>query len=234
MSRIVITNACNDLVDNATAQKWVDAIQRQIALDFAPAWNEAATLHYIGDSATEQPQAGDWLIRLVREASEAGTLGVHWLASGIPTGEVGVQTCIDDKVEPSSCLSHELLEMVLDPFASWAAQVGKVMLALEACDRVENSDPDYKIDGVAVENFSLPAAFLDGGNGPFDFRGKCTSNDVLPNGYQLLVDLGSSQWTQVTGALARAAKLKAGPSSRRAARMLRAGVDPKTLVLVTA
>lgn len=233
--RIVIVNACVSLVDNATAQKWCDAIQRQVANDFAPIWNESAVLHYIGDSTTEQPLPTDGVIRLVATSSTDGALGTHWLAgTQQPVGEVGAQTCLDDGVAISSCLSHEILECILDPMATAAMQVGKSMLALEACDRTEDSDSTYTIDGVSLENFSLPSAFLDGAPGPWDFRKKCSTNNVLANGYQLSVDLGSGTWTQITGALARRSKQKAGPSSRRASRMVRAGVDPASLVLVSA
>lgn len=231
LPQIVVVNRCVDLVDHATAQKWVDAWQRQIAGDFAPVWNKAALLHYAGD--TEKLDATDWLLSLVRASATDGALGSHWL-DGRPTGEVGVQTCIDDGVEPSSCGSHEILEMVLDEYATLAFQSGHFILAAEACDRCEGSDGDYRIDGVQVENFSLPSAFINGA-GPWDFRKKCSSNRVLSNGYQLQISLGNGvQWQQVTGAGARRAKRVAGAKSRRASRMLRAGADPKSLVLVPA
>lgn len=228
---IYVPNTCLDLVDNTTAQKWVDAIQRQVVGDVAPEWNQSAILHYVGDSQTERPSPGDGVIPIVRVSSNDGTLGSHWLTGTNPRGEVGAQTCIDDGVVISSTLSHELIEMVADALAIVCFQVGKEIWAAELSDRVEDSDDDYKIDGVLVENWSTRAAFIEGASGPWDFRGKCKNNEVLPNGYQLKFNLSTAQWEQDTGALARPSKNKAAPSSRRASRILRAGHDPANLVL---
>lgn len=233
---IVIVNGCPELVDHATAQKWTAAIERQVAIDFAPLCPiplVGAPLHYAGDGLSEKPGPLDYVIRIVRSSSEPGTLGSHWFADGVPTGECAVETCRDDGVEPSSCLSHEVLEMLFDPYGTLAFQVGRFFLAAEVCDRVEDTDRDYRIDGVLVENFSRPSTF-NGGPGPYDFRKKLDTNIIAPTGYQLQVDIGSAQWSQVTGALARRSKRVAGASSRRAARMTRAGVEPAGLVLVAA
>lgn len=231
---IYVPNACLDIVDNTTGQKWSDAIQRQVALDVAPEWNQAATIHYVGDSQTEKPSPGDGVIPIVRTSSDAGALGSHWLDAANPRGEVGAQTCIDDGVEISSCLSHEIIEMVGDALATLCFQIGREIWAAELSDRVEDSDDNYKIDGVLVENFSMRAAFIEGASGPWDFRKKCTSNVVLPNGYQLKFNLQTGLWEQETGTLARPSKHRAALSSRRASRIRRSGHDPLHLQLKVA
>lgn len=228
---ILIPCSATSLVPNATGEAWVKALQKQVDGDFSPVWNIGDTLQYVGDSQTELPKPGDRIVRIVPSSSDAGTLGSHWLDGSRPSGEVGAQTCVDDNVEISSCLSHEILELLLDPYATMAFQVGRFFLAAEACDRVEDSDKNYKIDGVMVENFSTPAAF-NGTGGPYDFRKMLTSNILAPNGYQLQVDIGSGQWSQVTASLARRSKRRASTNSRRALRMSRAGVSPGSLVLV--
>ncbi len=230
MLKICYINECPDLIDHATAQKWVAAWQRQVTLDFSPEWNLTAVLHYIGDSKIEQPGPDDALIKIVRLSSVDGALGAHWTEDTRPVGEISIQTSINDGVAPSSVGSHETLETVLDASASDAVQVGNLFLAKEACDRVENSDPDYKIDGVLLENFSLPSAFY-GGAGHWDKRRKCTKNEVLPGGYQSQLNVGAVQWEQINGAHVRSSKLTAGPGSRRAFRMIQSGHDPKKLIL---
>lgn len=230
---IVVVNGCPDLVDHATAQRCVDAVQRQVANEFAAAWGVSVVLHYAGDGVGEKPGPLDWVLRIVRDSTDAGTLGSHWFEEGRPVGECAVQTCLDEGVEPPSCLSHEALELIIDPYGTMAFQLGRMMLAGEVCDRVEDSDPDYRIDGVLMENFSLPSAF-NGCGGPWDFRRKCTRNEVLPRGYQLQLDIGSGQWTQATGPLARPSKRVAAPQSRRAARIRRAGHNATKLALVAA
>lgn len=233
MTTIWVPSSALDLVDNATGQKWCDAIQRQLVFDAAQRWPGAGSfvLHYVGDSQTEKPAVGDGVIPIVHASSADGALGSHWRDGENPRGEVGAQTCIDDGVSISSCLSHEILEMAGDLWASLCFQVGNEIWAAELCDRVEDSDDSYTIDGVKVENFSLPAAFLPDVGGPWDFRGKCTSNVVLPTGYQLKFNLQTGQWTQQTGTLARASKQRAAVSSRRASRILRAGHNPKALAI---
>ncbi len=233
MLTICYRNECVGLLDHATAQKWVAAYQRQLVFDLAPRWNVSATLHYIGDSQIEKPGPTDGILTFVAKSSDPGALGAHWVEDSRPVGEIAIQSAIDDGVEPSTVGSHETTEATCDPMACDAVQVGRLFLAKEVADRVENSDPNYKIDGIAVENFSLPSAFY-GGPGPWDFRRICQSNIVLPNGYQLQVDAGSGLWTQVTGENARASKKKAGPSSRRALRMQRAGVAPWKLIVTPA
>lgn len=231
MQCIAIANKAAGIVSDGDLAKWVSAIQRQLAIDFADAWNLSAVLHLLAPG--EDPGEEDWLVNLVPVSSEVGALGCHYLDGQRPVAEVGVQTALDDGVTPSAVLSHEILEMVLDPDAAEAVQLGSLFLAREACDRVEDSDPGYEIDGVRLENFSLPSAFTDG-PGPWDFRKVCASNMVLPRGYQLQVDIGNGQWSQITGARARRSKQTAAPSSRRALRMRRAGADPAKLVLVSA
>lgn len=232
---IYVVNKCPNLVDHPTAQKWVAAWQRQVVGDFAPVWKQSADVHYAGDgTGADAPGKDDRILNLVTYSSSEGALGSHWLNGLQAIGEVGVQTCLDEGIEPSACGSHELLEMLLDPYASLSFQVGKLMLSAEVCDRVEDSNRLYKIDGVALENFSYPSAFLDGAPGPWDFCHICSSNNVLSGGYQLQVDISTNQWTQVTGMRVRKSKTTAGPMSRRAGRMLRAGVDPSQLVVAAA
>jgi len=232
---IQIVNVCPDLVDHGTAQKWVDAIQRQILSDFAPLWDEwtkPATLHYAGDGAGAKPAPGDGVIKIVQHSGDVGALGSHWIDGTHPMGEAAVEDCIADGVAPSSCLDHECLEMNLDVQCVRCVQVGSQIWMLEACDRCESSDENYAIDGIALENFSTPAAFLDSSSGPWDFRKTLSSNVLAPAGYQLALDTGSAQWQQLTGMRARNAKRAARTGSRRASRIRRAGGDPSKLTLV--
>jgi hypothetical protein len=229
MLTIYIANKCPNLVDTATAQKWVDAWQRGVANDIAAKWNKGSILHYIGDSA-DTGTDDDGLINIVERSSSPGTLGTHWWEKR-PLGEIAVLDCQDDKVEPSSCGFHEVGEMTVDAPGNLCFQVGDEIWAAEIHDRVEASDPTYQIDGVTLENFSLPAAFEPGADGPYDFRGKLTTNTLTDAGYQLIIKLGTAQWEQQTSVLARRSKWVAKGTSRRSARMLRAGADPKTLLV---
>jgi hypothetical protein len=232
--RIYYRNTDTNLLDHATGAKWVAAWQKWLLGDVCQHWPQAAAeLYYLGDSQSEIPGASDGVMNFVKLASSPGSLGRHWLVGSQPMGEIALQTSRDDGVDPTSVGAHETGEMALDPFGSLCIQVGNLFQAYELCDRVEDSDSSYTVDGFLMENFSLPAAFI-GGSGPWDFRGKCGSNIVLPAGYQLQLDIGANQWQQVTGDKARASKRVAGVNSRRGRRILMSGYDPAQLLVVPA
>ncbi len=92
---------------------------------------------------------------------QAGALGYHELTSrGTPLGKVFAGLDLRSGVSWTVTLSHELLEMLADPWINWCAQGtdGKIY-ALEVCDAVESDKLGYEIDGVMVSDFITPAWF---------------------------------------------------------------------------
>jgi hypothetical protein len=92
---------------------------------------------------------------------QAGALGYHELTSRRTHLEkvfsgLDVRTGVSCNVTPS----HELLEMLADPWINWCAQGtdGKIY-ALEVCDTAESDKLGYEIDGVMVSDFITPAWF---------------------------------------------------------------------------
>ena len=79
-------------------------------------------------------------------------------------------------------LSHELLEMLADPWINWCAQGddGKIY-ALEVCDAVEADRMGYEIDGVLVSDFITPSWFEPTHADRVDFKGRIvkTARDRL-------------------------------------------------------
>jgi len=68
-------------------------------------------------------------------------------------------------------LSHELLEMLADPWINWCATGNDSKIyALEVCDAVEADDLGYDIDGVRVSDFVTPAWFEPHVRGPVGFQ----------------------------------------------------------------
>src|SRR5664279_2494772 len=89
------------------------------------------------------------VIVVTDDPDQAGALGYHEMSSrGTPLGKVFA--ALDMRLETSwtVTLSHELLEMLADPWINWCAQSpeGK-MYALEVCDAVEADECGYEIDG---------------------------------------------------------------------------------------
>ncbi len=155
---IAITNASTCLTD-AQVEAAVPALQRQVSLDFRAYWDLDCQLILLpkNDALT----SGWWQISVVDNPDQAGALGYHELTShGTPLGKVFAGLDIQCGGSWTVTLSHELLEMLADPWINWCAQGsdGKVY-ALEVCDAVEADELGYQIDGVLVSDFITPAWF---------------------------------------------------------------------------
>lgn len=104
----------------------------------------------------------------------------------------------------SSALSHELAETAGDAACNlWIDDGQGSEWAHELCDAVQ--DWGYRINGVAVSDFVLPAFFAPGSVGPWNFGALIAGGNKLtaalqtaPGGYQIKRSAGSGE-TQVTG-----------------------------------
>ena len=110
----------SSLLDDRAVQHAVRAINRQVTEDFAPIWGAAYSLRLHAsqfdpsstDNITEEPSRGESVMYLVDESTVAGALGYHTRNSkNIPVGFVFVT----DKDDWTSTLSHEVLELIVDP-----------------------------------------------------------------------------------------------------------------------
>lgn len=205
--KIAIVNR-STLLHDSDLPPVVAAIQRQVAEHLAPGWNITAEI-VIG----EQPVA--WIVQLVDDCPEADDIGYHD-DDGAPAALVGVRSAIAEKTSWSSVLSHEVLELIVDPEAVRCFRVGQQIYDLEICDPVEGAP--YLLDGVEVENFVLPSWFLPGSAGPWDHAGVLTGPlQLAAGGYASTADAGVPK--QLTGRRARTSKHVAAPGSRRARRI---------------
>lgn len=143
----------------------------------------------------------------MNESTLPGALGYHFInAAEVPFGFVFV-------LDPNSnewtiTLSHEALEMIIDPTANVLVPGpdprnptnGHVVLrAYEVCDAVERTS--YDINGIAVPNFITPNWFFEG-------DGAATRNDFLgvdvnsflatPGSHLAFYDLNDG-WQQIIG-----------------------------------
>jgi hypothetical protein len=95
-------------------------------------------------------------------------------------------------------LSHELLEMLADPWINWCAQGsdGKIY-ALEVCDAVEADRLGYEIDGVLVSDFVTPSWFEPTPADRIDFKQRIgKSLELAAGGYISVLNAGG-QWKQI-------------------------------------
>src|SRR5215475_4837639 len=155
---IAIANASTCLTDSQV-EAMLPALQKQVSNDFKSYWELDCTLTFLsrGQSLTQ----GWWQIVIIDNPDQAGALGYHELSSiGTPLGKVFAKLDIESGSSWTATLSHELLEMLADPWINWCA-VGadSRIYALEVCDAVENDKLGYEIDGVLVSDFVTPAWF---------------------------------------------------------------------------
>lgn len=214
---IVFVNV-STVVSSDELSACVAALQKQVSNDFAPIWNHDAVLS-IADKAPTDPT--QWPMIVADDSDQAGALGYHELGpSGQPVGYVFAKSTMDDGGKWTVTASHELLEMLVDPWACIVAQgIDGTLRAYEVADACEDDPFGYDIDGVTVSDFVTPAWF-DASGAPFDFKGHVSAAyQILENGY--IGVLGPDGWTQQTNRVAtRAARQVAKPGSRRMRRKM--------------
>jgi hypothetical protein len=194
---IAITNASTCLTDTQV-EAVLPALQRQVSIDFRAYWDLDCALYLL---ARNQPLTrGWWQIVITDDPDQAGTLGYHEMTSqGTPLGKVFARLDLESVSSWTVTLSHELLEMLADPWINWCA-VGSdsKVYALEVCDAVEADDLGYEIDGVLLSDFVTPAWFEPISADRFDFKQRVSKELQLARGGYISVLNPNSGWTQVT------------------------------------
>jgi hypothetical protein len=193
---IAVTNASTCLTD-AQVEAVLPALQKQVTDDFRAYWNVDCTLSFLRPDLS-LPH-GWWQIALLDNPDQAGVLGYHELtAKGTPLGKVFAQLDLSSKTSWTVTLSHELLEMLVDPWTNWcAAGLDNKIYALEVADPVEADELGYEIDGILVSDFVTPSWFEPCGLDRVDFLQHISNPlEVAPGGYISIFD-GKKGWTQI-------------------------------------
>jgi hypothetical protein len=193
---IAITNASTCLTE-AQVEAVLPALQKQASIDFRAYWQQDCTLSFLpnGQALT----GGWWQIVIVDNPDQAGALGYHEMTSqGTPLGKVFAKLDMQSGSSWTVTLSHELLEMLADPWINWCAMGSDSRIyALEVCDAVEADDLGYKIDGVLVSDFITPAWYEPTCADRLDFRKHVSKElELVRGGYMSVFD-PTSGWTQI-------------------------------------
>lgn len=195
MSGIPTINIVNEssVLSDADVATAVAALQKQVSIDFKPHWGQSAKL-VIADSV----KSINWGLVLLDDSDQAGALGYHDLtAGGYPLGKVFAKTDLDYGYNWTITTSHELLEMLADPWIDRTVQVGSsTFYALEVADACEADMYGYDIDGVAVSDFVFPHWFSGAVHGHCDFKGHISNPHQLLSGGYIGVWTPSTGWTQ--------------------------------------
>jgi hypothetical protein len=190
--RIYVSNVSTVLTD-AEVLDVLPAMRRQTY--HVQEWWRTAVEQLIFDP-TPVPDA--WQIVIADDSDQAGALGYHdYTPNGRPISYVFAKTDQQYGYSWTVTLSHELVEMIADPWISALMQTGDARFhALELGDPVEADELGYLIHvighpPVLVSDFVTPNWFVPGSTGVFDHRGHCTEPlQILEGGYAYIWEGG--------------------------------------------
>ena len=194
---IAVTNVATCLKDEQV-EEVLSALQRQVSQDFEAYWDLDCTLQFLPKTGTLA--AGWWQMVVMDDPDQAGALGYHEMSSqGTPLGKVFAGLDLKMGAAWTVTLSHELLEMLADPWINWCAESpeGKIY-ALEVCDAVEADGLGYEIDGVLLSDFVTPGWFEPTEADRMDFKERVTQRLELGAGGYISVLDAKKGWTQIT------------------------------------
>jgi len=214
------------VLSDAQVQAAVPAFQIAVSRDFAPAWKTDALLTFVPKSGTPAP--GSWIMQVVDDSTQKGVLGFHQVdATNLPQSFVFARTDQQYGLNWEVTLTHELFEMMLDPYAlactfDQSSDTAGRLIPWEAADAVEADALAYDVQGVKISDFILPAWFdtsLAPGSVKFDFCGHLTTAlSVAPGGYLSIFQVQTGgPWSQINadGVVGRSADYTEDPRHRR-------------------
>lgn len=195
MGTIEIVNRTTEIRDDRWAYA-LPCLQVAMSQHFAPKWGVDYTLALIGKA--QQPTPTACKLWLVDRSTEAGALGFHSVGDdGMPYGQIAVLDDIEDGVEITVTLDHELKELAADPDAKRVVgpdEQGR-WYSVECADPVEDDRDGYMCTDtktgnvIRCSNFVCPRYYglpnFDGSDA-IDFMGKmnATVPGLLDGGYQ--------------------------------------------------
>jgi hypothetical protein len=221
------------LISQKDAATMTQAIATQVRLDAAPLWDRApaAVVFYTDPGAVPPTAHGIAIVDTIQDQPK-GVLGFHtedqggklWgVVAAKPEVDNGGQVTTGDW-SVSSVLSHEVLEMFVDPNCNLWADDGKgKAYSFEVCDPVEA--PSYTVSGVSVSNFVAPAWFdpKAPATAQFDKLGKLgAAFSILKGGYVMYESEGKEQQEYGEEFPGWRKQMKTGPLARTKHRQIQA------------
>jgi hypothetical protein len=208
--RVSVINHSKDL-NHAQVGAIAKALQYQVDNDFKGVWGLTAELVAVPQNAVPAP--GTWWLVFLDDPDQAGALGYHDLTPDLhPVSKIFVAEDLKYKAAPSVTASHELLEMLGNPYLGEAVvdpRTGRAY-AKENADAVEDDRLGYEIGGILVSDFVLPEFFDPRHRGkglPLSFKENLTEPfSIAEGGYLSYLDLSNlgKGWQQVVGEAERA------------------------------
>jgi hypothetical protein len=172
-------------IDAAQLAEVAGALNEQVQADVAPVWKVAASV-----GAYPEPPAGTWRVELKAGTGDEEAAGYHADEHGQPYAIVGL-----DDGNWTVTASHELIEMLVDPFGSrlhtavalpnWEGTSPRVRYLMEPGDPCEVKS--YQVGGVPLSDFVLPSYYrtpASEADGKYSHTGAVTKPlEILEGGY---------------------------------------------------
>jgi hypothetical protein len=194
---IAIRNESRMVLTDYQIVRMIPSIQRQITEHFQPAWGFGAQIIFCEHSV---PRDAYQIIIYdkARAKDDDGYLGYHFSAEGYPVASIFALQDMNEDGTISDTLSHEILEMLVDPACNmyahrpaWGTRPGRGYF-YEVCDPVQGFK--YEIDGILVTDFVYPEWYEDNwpaGSRKFDHLGKVKRPfEVMNGGYAEIYERG--------------------------------------------
>lgn len=186
---VAIVDASETIAPSELAEV-AGALNEQVQADLAPAWKIAATV-----GAYPQPPQGTWRIELHETIEVEGAAGFHADQHGQPYAMVALSDG-----DWTVTASHELVEMLVDPFGSrlhtaaalsgWEGDSPRVKYLMEPGDPCE--EIHYEVGGVPMSDFVLPSFYRStprGSLAAYSHTGSVTEPlQILDGGYISFLD----------------------------------------------
>lgn len=199
--KVVLVDATEKEKLGFSVNKLAAALKRYLAEHFTPIWGVTCV---IGVSKGQQIPHNAWAIVLLDNPDVAGAMGYHELTpDGMPLSKVFVGLSNKYGEPVSVTVSHELVEMLVDPGIQMIAQgPNGIFYAYEVADAVQGET--FEVGGFPMTNFMYPAWFEEfrvGTKEPkrkYDHLGNCIGAFVInAGGYMPVMKRG--KWTQIFG-----------------------------------
>ncbi len=206
------------------------ALQKQATRDFGPLWQVAPTVDAF--PRLEDVPVGYWPMIIKDDIGQPGAAGVHLDKNGQPFALI---TMSDSW---SLTASHEMLEMLADPFGnrtiagpSPKAGQGRVAFLVEVCDPAEAAEFGYTSNSILVSDFYTPNFFdpVVSAATRYSFTGAIKQpRTILRGGYISWHDPPSDHWWQQSWFGERKQYRDLGVFAAEKGTSLRAWIDGQT------
>lgn len=154
------------------------ALQTQVSEDYVPYWFDDATVEI-----SKERKTGVWPIYIQNTIDQSGVNGYHWYDTISPYGKVLYNN------DWQYTLSHELLEILRNPYANRRKGYDEVYFVEEVADATNGRG--YEIYGVKLSNFITPNYWdlTKTAGVKYDFLGLLTEpRQLADNGYMSFAD----------------------------------------------